>query len=56
MDWLVYLAAAAVIFFALKGLLPSPRQPNAATNALLTEHLLQVVERVPENAFASIER
>lgn len=53
MTWIVYLAVAALIFVALRGLLPSPLQLNAATNALLAEHLLQFVELVPENTFAA---
>lgn len=53
MNWVIYAAAAVLVFFALKGLLPNPFELNTATNALLAEHLLQFVELVPENTFAA---
>lgn len=52
MDWLLYLVVAVVVIIAIKKMIPSPKKLDAATNALLAEHLLQYVELVPENSFA----
>lgn len=52
MNWIIYAVIAIALIFIFKRLLPSPKSLNAATNALLAEHLLRRVELVQENQFA----
>jgi hypothetical protein len=53
MEWLIYALLAVVAVILLKRFLPSPKQFGPATNALLVEHALGLIELVPQNPFAT---
>jgi hypothetical protein len=51
MKTLFFIIGFAIFFWTLKKLLPSPKKLNAATNALLAEHSISLIELVGENPF-----
>jgi hypothetical protein len=51
MAWILYVIVAILLIAIIKRVFPSPGKLSIATNALLAEHVLTMVELVPENPF-----
>ncbi len=51
MKTILFSIGLIIIIWQLRKLLPSPKKLNAATNALLAEHYLSLIELVGENPF-----